>query len=225
MTGTARSRLGTRGALMITLSCIIMTFSATMAHAVYTDNIVPTVRFGGCNEGTAVQSNTGGPCLTDNASVGYWMESPIDRTTGNDSTAEQQINVTMADYNRNTDLTTFYDSTPTFSGVGETDVIYRNKVQDFRDSNTVGYYWCDSTSGRRCDQRYINLRYITNTPAQMRALACHESGHAFGLLHPDDSSPAKSKTDTKFECMMNAPVAGYYGIGWEPNVANINSPY
>lgn len=207
----------------------VLVLPVAVAYAAYTDNLVPNSRFSGCYQGTAVQSSTGGPCQTDNASVGYWMERPIDTTTGVDSRAEEQINVTMADYNRNTDLTTFYDSTPAFSGAAETDVIYRHKTQDFRDSGTVGYYFCDDVAGlsssNKCDQGYINLRYITNTPAQMRALACHETGHAFGLLHPNDASPAKSTGDTRFECMMNAPVAAYYGIGWDPNVANINSTY
>lgn len=59
----------------------------------------------------------------------------------------------------------------------------------------------------------------------MQALACHETGHAVGLLHPDDSSPSKSKIDTRFGCMMNAPVAAYYGLGTDPNILNINSVY
>lgn len=220
---------GLKGSAFAATFLLILVLPVSSAYAAYTDNLLPNGRFSGCYAGTAVQSNTGGPCQTDNASVAYWMENPIDRTTGVDSRAEEQINVTMRDYNGNTDLVTFYDSTPAFSGAAETDVIYRHRIADFRDSGTVGYYFCDDVAGlsssNKCDQGYINLRYISNTPAQMRALACHETGHAFGLLHPNDANPAKSRTDTRFECMMNAPVAAYYGIGWDPNVANINSTY
>lgn len=97
-------------------------------------------------------------------------------------------------------------------------------------SNTVGFYFCDDVAGTgaqgRCDQGYVNLRSTTyGSDRKMRALACHEIGHAIGLLHPDDSSPAKSRTDTRFQCMMNAPSENYPFLGSDPNVANINSVY
>lgn len=221
-----------RGRSILVAVCLLVVLTPPpLAWAAYSNNILPNGRFSGCYAGTAVQSNTGGPCQTDNASVGYWMEEPIDTTTGSDSEAEIQINRLMAPSSGygSTDLTAFYDSTPVFSGSGETDIIYRKKTQDFRDSGSVGYYFCNDvaglSSGNKCDQGYINLRYIQNTPAQQLALACHETGHAVGLLHPTDASPPKSATDTEFECMMNAPIATYPYVGQDPNIANINSVY
>lgn len=58
------------------------------------------------------------------------MESPIDRTTGSDTQAEAQINASMAGSYNGTDQNTFYDSTPVFSGAGETDIIFRSQSRD-----------------------------------------------------------------------------------------------
>ena len=217
-------------ALILTLTAILM-LPATRADAASPspfDNMMPNARFSGCFDGQAVEGN-GGPCRTDNRSVYWWMERPIDETVGTDSRAEEQINVSMARDFGSTDLNTYFDSTPVFGGAAETDVIYRHRVEDFRDARTVGYYWCDDVAGlsssNQCDQGYINLRYIENTPAQMRALICHETGHAVGLLHPTDSVPFKERDDTRFACMMNAPIAAFYGLGPDPNVRNINATY
>jgi hypothetical protein len=197
---------------------------AWAADSTYADNILPTSRFSGCSTATGIQGNAG-PCLTDNATLGFWMESEIDSTSSSDTSAEAQINATMSRSYDGTDLNTAYDSSPTFSGIGETDVIFRSHLHEFTDTNTVGYYFCNDSEGSTCDQGYVNLRSVNYSSAYMRALACHETGHAVGLLHPNDSSPAKSMTDTRFECMMNSPMSSHYGLGADPNIVNINDWY
>jgi hypothetical protein len=207
-------------------ACLLLLQTPALAWAVYADNIMPTSRFSGCSGGSGRENASGGVCLTDNASVGWWAEKPIDTTTGSDTQAEAQINASMSRSYDGTDLSTHYDTSPKFSGSGETDVVYRSRPSDFDGANTVGYYFCDDpVSGGKCDQGYINLRRTDWSAAYMRAVVCHETGHAVGLLHPDDATPAKSTTDTRFECMINAPVSTHYGLGADPNVANINSVY
>jgi hypothetical protein len=199
----------------------------TLAWAVVADNIMPTSRFSGCSGGGYRENSSGGPCLTDNASTGWWAEREIDWTTSaSDTSAETQINASMSRSYNGTDLNTYYDTTFTDRGSGETDVVYRSRPADFDGANTVGYYFCDDpVSGGKCDQGYVNLRRTDWSPAYMRAVVCHETGHAVGLLHPTDATPAKSRDDARFECMMNSPVATHYGLGPDPNVANINSVY
>lgn len=226
-TQTGRQHRGNlRRATSFAVLFVALVLNSSPAYAIYVNNLMPTPEVPSCR--TAGPGPNGVPCQSDNATVTYWMESPIDKTTGTDSTAEAQINATMSGSYNGTDLNTAYDSTPVDSGTGETDIMYRHKIADFGDSSAVGYYFCNDVSGisnTKCDQGYINLKYITNTAAQMRALACHETGHAVGLVHPTESSPNKAPGDTQFECMMNAPVAAHYGLGADPNIANINRVY
>ena len=155
------------------------------------------------------------------------MERPIDTTTAQDTAAEIEINRVMRGSFNNTILTTFYDTTPNFSGPGETDVIYRSNFNDFDDPNRnwIGYTWCDDVaSGGNvydCDQAYINFvnRFTVST-----ALACHETGHAVGLTHGQDASP---RTDNRANVMycMETPINNNRDILGCNNVGNINIVY
>ena len=178
---------------------------------------MPTSRFSGCSTG---------PCLTDNASTGWRAEGSIDTTgSANDTSAETQINDVMSGTYNTTDLNTYFDTSFTDSGSGETDVVYRADARPFEGTGNVGRYFCDDPVGDRCDQGYVVLKQDTYEAQYMCALVCHETGHAVGLLHPDDATAAKSKTDTRFGCMMNAPVREYRFLGADPNTKNINHVY
>jgi hypothetical protein len=205
----------------------VMSF-ATVASAAQIDNIMPTSTTPGhCVHGGALETSVHVPCQTDNATTGFWMESSIDRTTGSDTTAEASINATMSGSYNGTDLNTSYDSTPVFSGAGETDMVYRAKNQDFNDSgqNLIGYMWCDDVvngSAYRCDQAYIN--FINAGSVATRALACHETGHAVGLLHGEDAAPVTANDSTIVQCMATPIINSRPYLGTN-NVSNINSVY
>ena len=83
----------------------------------------------------------------------------------------------MARYRNNTVLTISYDSTPTFSGSAETDVIYQEGAFGMPD-HVSGVTWCnDPVDGSkwRCDQSYIRMRGAGRINAKV---ATHETGHS-----------------------------------------------
>lgn len=191
-----------------------------------TDNIVPTATYNApCQRGSDVETERGPICLTDNAGLGWWMEYPIDVTTGYDTDFEHGLNLAMSDSYNGTDLTVFYDSTPAFSGTAETDIIYRSKPQDFRGANTLGYTYCDDVAGtgvaHKCDQQYINIRNPNDGYYNARWLACHETGHGVGLVHGESASPFLGNQDARLGCMVGGRDTSLRFLG-ETNVYNIN---
>lgn len=106
-----------------------------------------------------------------------------------------------------------YVTTPATSGTSETDVYYRslNNLPE----NVFAITGCDddSVAGTlsRCDQFYVTFHgdficsqaYWCDTVSVHRSLACHETGHTFGLMHPDASSPARPNNQTDYYCMRN----------------------
>lgn len=197
------------------------------------DNIVPTRTIGPCQQGGALESDFHQPCQTDNASVSWWLEASIEgpnpTTSPNDTKAETEINAVMNGSFQNTILHTFYDTSPVFSGSGQTDVIYRSNPADFQDSrrNYIGYTWCQDeytgTAGNYydCDQAYINL---LNRNSVTRALACHETGHSVGLTHGSDATPYTADDANVMYC-METPIDNNRDILGPNNVANINLIY
>ncbi len=79
---------------------------------------------------------------------------------------------------RPTDLAFHYDSSPVFSGSGETDIIYQEGSNGVP-SSVDGITWCNATGGDvvDCDQQYIRIRGNGN---YVYHLTCHETGHAVG---------------------------------------------
>lgn len=185
------------------------------------DNRVGNPRYNyACADST--QANPHHVCRTDNATLGWWMESSLDWTgSANDTAAETAINDTMSISYNGTDLNTSYDTTPVTSGTGETDIVYRSKPGDFTTGDT-GYTWCNDAVGyNECDQQYVNFKYTTTT----RPLACHETGHAVGLLHGPNASPSGiTEDDEVMECMMKHTVWAHRGLGPD-NAGNINRMY
>ncbi|MGP3938399.1 hypothetical protein [Streptomyces sp. 6N106] len=157
-------------------------------------------------------------CQTDNAEVYYYMdsggkyelESP-DRTI--------VINMLRDEY-APTALARHYDSSPVFSGDGETDIIYQEGSTNIS-SSSDGVTWCnDAYDNQRCDQQYIRIRgngYYTP------GVSCHETGHAVGLTHGRQASPMLSQTDSRLGCMQT-PTAFGTGLG-ASNRENINATY
>lgn len=206
--------------------CLAVLQIPTLAWAAAADNILPTSRFSGCREGGPNNDSGGAPCLTDNEQVSWWAEGSIDKTTSpSDTSAEAQINAAMDRSYDPTDLNTYYDTSFKDSGSGETDIVYRADSSKFKDRDVVGFYFCDDAVGSECDQGYVTFKSASYSTTFMRALVCHETGHAVGLLHPNDGTPSNAQKDSRFECMMNEIDVNHYGLGADPNVANINSVY
>lgn len=186
------------------------------------DTIVETGYYNVACQSTA-QGNNATVCLGDNASVGYWFENEV-TTTSRDAVTRSMDGLDT------TDLNTAYDSTPVTSGSGETDVMYRQNPDDFPDgSNLVGIMWCDdrvNTAVYRCDQAYVNFN-----GSALWATACHETGHAVGLLHgfyhdPRVSNDAsEANADSPDAKCMRTPIDRYLNTYGTVNVANINWEY
>ena len=154
--------------------------SSAVAPAI--DIVIPTATWNGqCVAGMYADVL----CRTDNSTVTYYMDSSGEYEL---ETADRTaVHGALARYN-NLDPTITYDSTPVFSGSGETDFVYQEGSFGLEDY-VKGITWCnDPQDGTRhlCDQHYIRIRGAGN---YTETTAGHESGHAFGLTHGQQASP------------------------------------
>ncbi|WP_254705834.1 hypothetical protein [Streptomyces vilmorinianum] len=201
-------------------SAMAIGVGAGVAWAAVTDNIHPTAN----NTGTCHNDPDGGDgrvtCRTDNATVTYYMDSSGEYEL--ETPDRDAVRSTMTNDYAPTDLTISYDSSPTFSGSAETDIIYQEGSTNLSDSSD-GVTWCNDAvdgSSYGCDQQYVRIR---GNGHYTRGLSCHETGHAIGLLHGAQASPALSNTNTALGCMVT-PVSSGTGLG-SNNRDNINSVF
>ncbi|WP_405794488.1 hypothetical protein [Streptomyces sp. NBC_01506] len=203
------------------LTTLALGIAAGVAWAATTDNMHPTNNNTLACYNDPVGGNGSISCRTDNAQVSYYMDSngPTCELESGDKAA---VNATMNSDYRPTDLTVGYDSSPEFSGGAETDIIYQEcdaSVPSTADAVT----WCnDAVDGSlfECDQQYVRFRgpgYYT------RGLACHETGHAIGLVHGNRASPLLLNTDSRLGC-LTVPVGDNTGLGAN-NRENINGAF
>lgn len=110
-------------------------------------------------------------------------------------------------------------STPKWSGTWETDVIYRDR--NFLPWGVLGWATCEDTadsSPDHCDQFYITYHMDhlcgstiaicgtdTGDQNKRQALACHETGHTLGFVHPENSNPIVPYWEADYECMRTDP--------------------
>lgn len=124
------------------------------------------------------------PCLGDNATHDVYV-------TELGPNMEQWTIWTLGNYNT-TDLNIVYLSSHTST----VDVYYRNN--DNLPNGTAGIYYCvyvANAAQRRCAHSHVEYQgdLIASQPGygatQWAAIACHETGHSVGLLHPADAFP------------------------------------
>lgn len=162
------------------------------------DNFVPSSNYGpDCNQIVSGDWNNATVCQTDNRDVYYYMDSSGEYELEQDD--RDKVATALQNEYVPTTLNIYYDSTPVFSGTGETDIIYQegNDIP----ADAAGITWCNDEAGSatfECDQSYIRIR--TQGAYNLRR-SCHETGHAVGLLHGPNASPAIDRLDSRLGCM------------------------
>lgn len=166
-----------------------------------TDNIVPNPTYHvQCTQGNGTP--TGTLCLTDNSDVYYYM----------DSSGEYELETTDREevrgvYSRDfspTHLVIHYDSSPVFSGGGETDTVFQEGSAGMP-ANVIGMTWCDDPvdgTTYRCDQHYIRIR---GNGWYSDAIACHEMAHSVGLTHGAQAGPVVANDSSILGCVATPP--------------------
>jgi hypothetical protein len=184
-----------------------------------TGYIVPTFTYSpACQVGAADDLDT--VCQTDNDALSYYMDlnPPVCELEASDRAVVNDV--MLSEYNP-TDLQVALDSTPTFSGAAETDVIYQECATDLP-ATANGGTWCDDPvngSIYRCDQQYVRIR----AGEYDYGSTCHETGHSVGLVHGPQAYPVTNQLDGVLGCMRN-PSTNTLGLGAN-QIDSINNVY
>lgn len=218
----------TRKVVMILCMSVIALAAASVVTAVLDDDrIFPVAGKSSTCQETNPDNNTS-VCLADSQFHDYHYQNLGPKmTTATNSTIGQSWNTISG-------WTWQYDPTPLYSGQGETDVIYRSS--NFLPDGAFGWASCEDradTNATRCDQSYVTYHgdFIcqqglcdgtSSDAAKLWSLACHESGHTLGLLHPDASNPVAPTNEADYRCMRSDAALTSAVVGSE-NVQAINS--
>lgn len=138
-----------------------------------------------------------------------------------------------------TDLYVYVPRIASTTGPTETDIMYG--YDESQAPGVGGYTFCDDANlpGPRCDQHYIlfdggNICGVVDClpPVHdgdgidwdgLRAIACHETGHAVGLTHGVNADPEQSNSASALSCMRTGGVPPWR-LG-NHNVGQINHVY
>ena len=167
------------------------------------DPMMPTSSISGCTD-THLWGGNRIPCQTDNRYTSRCVDTTYQpfttkAATGVNATLNNSYNTTVLD-------TTPYDTSCVYSGSGETDIVLRELSN--LPNNAWGTYFCDdAVSSTRCDQGYVQfdkevIAASTFTPEEMWKLACHEIGHAVGLVHGNNADPSIDAHSATNRCMV-----------------------
>jgi hypothetical protein len=203
------SKCGRAGVVTLTVvvTCGVSGGKAALAHyegGLWYDNMFPTNNYA---SGTCVKDKI---CQSDNAGLSYYAETTLSlagRTT---------VNSTMNNQYNPTDFTVRLESPPVYSGGAETDIVFRRLPVPGDD---VGLTRCDDPiDSVKCDQFYVDFDY----PDPGLWIACHEAGHAVGLLHGGNGDPFITDNDADLACMKRTSSSTVLGAH---NVHMINETY
>lgn len=210
MADLTRYLLRTLWVLVATAGVLSFTSGSSTASHTY-DGIVPTntyntyPTFHFCENASGPTDPVAVVCQTDSSGWYWYADSGDPGELEADDKASAQ-SVLSSQYNP-TYLTVHYDSTPVFSGSGETDLILEEaESAKPLPSSVLGITWCnDAVNGDPqwdCDQTYVRIAnpYYRSFSG---SVACHEMGHAVGLVHGNDASPVLDPGDARLGCMVN----------------------
>lgn len=174
------------------------------AIAVAYDGIYPTAIANWTCQDNGNSSPSGGFCLTDNSTLTVYVESSISWS------GESTISGVLSSDFAPTDFSVTEESSGTYSGGSETDIIYQYRTD--LPVGVAGVAWCDdAVSSIECDQHYVAF----DNSSPQAPLVCHETGHAVGLTHGDQAYPTQPVTNTDLGCMGQSVVTtlGSYNQG------------
>ncbi|WP_219926815.1 hypothetical protein [Glycomyces artemisiae] len=218
MTNGSARRMSVKAVCMTVAVFTAVAVTAGAAWAAFTDNMYPTpyANLACVDEGSTPNGYLS--CQTDNATLTYYMDSGGSNML--ETVDRNRVNYVMEHVFEPTDLTVSLDSTPSFSGSAETDIVYEESGIGVP-SGASGVTFCnDAADHLRCDQQYIR---ILGGGHYANGLICHETGHAVGLLHGDQASPVTSRRDERLGCMEDPVSDGE--VLQDNNIDNINGTY
>ena len=198
-------RLRKKIAVAISIVCcgLVLAKSAAASH---TDSMRPTANY-------SAFCATDNFCQTDNISLTYFRQGTLN------DTSKATIAAVLNNQFNPTDLNVSHQNPPVYTGGSETDVIYQRNASLRPGVSAVT--WCnDPIDSVKCDQHYV--AFYNDFWAQ--TVTCHETGHAVGLTHGEDASPAVSSTDPSLACMRTYPHSNAPGLG-SHNAGQINGTY
>ena len=210
-------------AAVVVLTLVAVQAPAQATHEV--DSMVPNSRYDPICLGGDMSVNAMG-CQTDNADVWWYADS---NDPGELETNDQDsVRAMLAAQYSPTDLAIHYDSSPVFSGTAQTDVVYQEQEAAMPlPAGLRGIAWCNDdvpTQRSKCDQTYIRIQSPDGYRIFGGGLACHETGHAVGLLHGNNAAPAIEPDDARLGCMQNEVATLPAGLGSD-QVHQINNTY
>jgi hypothetical protein len=217
MSSTAAKRLSVRSICLASVAFAIVAVTAGAAWAAFTDNMYPTQYANlSCHDESGPDGHLS--CQTDNRDLTYYMDSG--GTNELEAADRNVVNYVMNNIFEPTDLSVTLDTSPSFSGSAETDIVYEESGIGVP-SGSDGVTFCnDAVDHLRCDQQYIR---ILGGGHYVKGLTCHETGHAVGLLHGDQASPLVSRRDERLGC-METPTSNEEGLQ-DNNIDLINGTY
>lgn len=178
------------------------------------DNLVPNARTNaGCS--SATHTSPGSPCLTDNAHVSYHFQSSMTQA------AQWSTLEAIVGSFDTTALNFSYHQYPTYSASPRTDIIYQ--MGSATRPEVIAQTWCRAAAGGyKCDQQ--GVRYFYGVGAVDRKVACHETGHAVGLMHGSMADPKVADMHSELKCMRTGISHNMEYLG-EVNATQINAQY